>query len=84
VGVAVDQPREQRVPGQVEDVGPLGRRLARVEQPLDPLPSDQQAVPLEDRPGLDVDQPRSPDRDQPVVPVASHRASFVLALLTPF
>ena len=83
VGVAVDQPREQGVAGQVEDLGPLGRRLAGVEQPLDPLPPDQQPSSLEDLPGLDVDQPRSPDRQQPAVPVAHALASSVPALLTP-
>jgi hypothetical protein len=83
VGVAVDQPREQGVAGQVEDLGPLGRRLAGAEQPLDPLPSDQQPSSLEDSPGLDVDQPRSPDRQQPTVPIAHALASSVRAFLTP-
>jgi hypothetical protein len=41
-GVAVDQPGQQRVPGQVED---LGGRLAGVEDPRDPLPRISRARP---------------------------------------
>ena len=78
VGVAVDQPRQQRVPGQVDDPGPLGRRLARAEHPLDPFPAHQQSPSLEDLAGLHVDQPGPPDHQPPVV---RHRASSRLARL---
>jgi hypothetical protein len=42
VGVAVDQPGQQRVPGHLQD---LGRRLAGVQYPLDPLPRITRARP---------------------------------------
>jgi hypothetical protein len=74
VGVAVDQPREQRVAGQLDQGRALGQGPVRVEQGLDPLPPDQHHPAGPHLPGLDVDHPVGPHRDQPAVP--RHPASL--------
>jgi hypothetical protein len=76
VGVAVDQPRQQGVAGQLDQGRALGDRLALVEQGLDPLPPDQHHPAGPNLPGLDVDHPVGPHRDQ-LVP--RHPASSCLA-----
>jgi hypothetical protein len=76
VGVAVDQAREQRVAGQVDHGRALGDRPARVEHCLDPLAPDQHHPPGPHLPGLDVDHPLGPHRDQLAIP--RHPASCCL------
>jgi hypothetical protein len=76
VGVAVDQPRQQGVAGQLDQGRSLREGPARVEQGLDPLPTDQHHPAGPHLPGLDVDHPVGQQRDQPVIP--RHPASSCL------
>jgi hypothetical protein len=76
VGVAVDQARQQRVAGQVDQGRRLGDGPARVEHGLDPLAPDQHHPAGPHLPGLDVDHPVGPHRDQLAIP--RHPASSCL------
>jgi hypothetical protein len=68
VGMAVDQPRQQGVAGQIDDLGPLGQRVARLEQGLDPLAPDQHHPAPAGLAGLDVHHPVGPQGHRPAVP----------------
>ena len=76
-------PGSRVCPARSRTSAPSGGGWPGSSSRLDPLAPDQQPPSLEDLPGLDVDQPRSPDRQQPAVPVAHALASSVPALLTP-
>jgi hypothetical protein len=68
VGVAVDQAGQQRVAGKLDQGRALGHRLAGVEHGLDPLAADQHHPAGPHLPGLDVDHPVGPQRDQLAIP----------------
>jgi hypothetical protein len=64
--MAVDQPRQQGVAGQVDDLGALGQRVALLEQGLDPLAPDQHHPALAGLAGLDVHHPVAPQGHRPL------------------